>query len=375
MPERERPISVGVDLRALVGTPTGIGFYTLALLGELAVGDRLRLVGMAHREPEHADELRAAGVEIEVRGALSGVVWQQTVVPRRLRRGDLDVFWSPILTLPLDLPVPGVTTVHDLTPLLHPELHRLKVRWSVRPFLARNLAAATAIVADSESTAADLRRYFPDCADRLEVIYPGVDRAFRPASPESVARVRSELDCPDGYLLYAGTLEPRKNLELLLDAWQRAREANPALPPLILTGPRGWAEASLFRRLEALRGAGVRWLGRQPRERLVEIMQAARWFVYPSLYEGFGLGVAEAMACGVPPIAARASSLPEIVGDAGFLVDPHDASELAALLARLTDEDGAAIGRRARSRAERFDWAIAAERLAATLGRAARPSV
>ena len=375
MPERENRISVGVDLRALVGTPTGIGFYTLALLERMATAGDLRLVGMAHREPAHADELRSAGVEIEVAPALSGVVWQQTALPRRLGRGDIDAFWSPILTLPLMLPVPGITTVHDLTPLLHPELHRLKVRWSIRPFLAHNLRQAAAIVADSESTAADLRRYYPQCAERLQVIYPGVDPLFRPAEPERIATIRQELDCPQGYLLYSGTLEPRKNLDLLLDAWEVARERDPDFLNLILTGPRGWAEPAFFRRLEALLGRGVHWLGRQPRGRQVEIMQAARWFVYPSLYEGFGLGVAEAMACGVAPIASRASSLPEIVGDAGFLVDPHDPSELVELFARLPGEDGDSIGRRARRRAERFDWGLAADRLAATVRIAAGASV
>ena len=141
------PLAVGVDLRALVGTPTGIGYYTLSMLRGLAETGRFRLVGMAHKIPEYQEELIAAGIEVEVRRALSGVVWQQTAVPGRLRRGDLDLFWSPILTLPLSLPVPALTTVHDLTALLHPETHTLKVRWSVLPFLARNLSSAAAVIA------------------------------------------------------------------------------------------------------------------------------------------------------------------------------------------------------------------------------------
>jgi len=361
--------SIGVDLRALVATPTGIGFYTLAMLRALAATDCFRLVGMAHARPHHAEELEAAGVEIETRRALSGVVWQQLSLPRRLAAGDLDLFWSPILTLPLRLPIPAVTTVHDLTPLLHPETHRLKVRLSVLPFLARSLSAARGVVADSQSTADDLRRYYPDCADRLRVIYPGIDDVFQPAEPGDIQRIRQELDCPSGYLLYSGTLEPRKNLDLLLDAWEAARQRHPETLPLLLSGPAGWVRKSFFRRLARLEPQGVRWLGRLPRQRLVEVMQAAEWFVYPSLYEGFGLPVAEAMACGVPPIVSRASSLPEIVGDVGYQVDPVEVSELTELLAtlHLQGEQRGHAAAAARERAALFAWSDAASQLQALI--------
>lgn len=360
-----QPLAVGVDLRGLVGTPTGIGFYTLSMLTHLAAASDLRLVGLSHRPPEHADELAASGVEVECLPALSGVVWQQTTVPRRLARGDLDLFWSPLLTLPLRLPVPAVTTVHDLTPLLHPETHRFKVRWSILPFVGRTLATAAAVVTDSEATARDLERYYPECTSRLEIVYPGVDPIFRPGEPEEIERTRRELDVPAGFLLYSGTLEPRKNLDLLLDAWEQASAAEADLLPLLLTGPAGWSHRSFFRRLDRLGEHGVRWLGRLSRQRLVEVVRAARWFVYPSIAEGFGLPVAEAMACAVPPIVGSASSLPEIVGDAGLTFDPYDVDELAQLLAGLPARaDGERrLGERARQRAQRFSWADAAARL------------
>lgn len=371
----DRP-AIGIDLRALVGTPTGIGYYTLAMLEALADREQLRLVGMSHAPPEYADALARAGVEIEVRRALSGVVWQQTVVPRRLRRGDIDLFWSPILTLPLILSTPAVTTVHDLTPLLHPETHRLKVRLSILPFLGRTLSRAAAVVADSRATADDLERYFPDCSARLRVIHPGVDAIFKPGSDDDVRATRESLGCPSGYLLYSGTLEPRKNLDMLLDAWQQARRRDPGVLPLLLSGPAGWSDRSFFKRLEGLESLGARWLGRLSRERLVEVMQAACWFVYPSLYEGFGLPVAEAMACGVPTIVSRASSLPELVGDCGFQVDPSNASELAAVLETLPRDPAGRLqhGQASLERSRRFSWSRAAEELTATFhGVLARP--
>lgn len=365
MPPRSRPQAVGIDLRGLVRTPTGIGFYTLSLLSQLGRSTDWRLVGLAHRMPEHREELEAAGVELEIQPTVSGVLWQQLVVPRRLARGDLDLFWSPLLTLPLRLPVPAVTTVHDLTPLLHPETHRFKVRWSIMPFLGRSLATAATVVTDSKATARDLRRYYPDCAERLEVVYPGVEPLFRPGSPDEIAETRKELGAPQGYLLYAGTLEPRKNLDLLLDAWEAAREAKPDTLPLLLTGPAGWSDSSFFHRLEALRSRGVRWLGRLERSRLAEVMRAARWFVYPSIAEGFGLPVAEAMASGVPPITSRLSSLPEIVGQAGILIDPYDPVDLATVLASLPGrtEEERELAARAVERARRFSWPRAAAEL------------
>lgn len=369
---------VGIDLRALVGTPTGIGYYTRSMMLAMAQLERFSLVGMAHAEPEFAQELREAGIEIEVRSAISGVIWQQTTVPRRLGRGDLDLFWSPILTLPMVLPVPAVTTVHDLTPLLHPETHRLKVKMSILPFLGRTLSQAAGVVADSQSTADDLERYFPDCAQRLEVIYPGIDPIFEPGDDESIQATRDSLGCPGGYLLYSGTLEPRKNLTLLLDAWESARGNDPQVPPLLLSGPEGWEDPRLFRRLSRLEPQGVRWLGRLARPDLVALMQAASWFVYPSLYEGFGLPVAEAMACGVPAIVSDTSSLPEVVGDSGFRVDPVDVTDLAGLLTALPSgrQEREAASRAARQQSQRFSWTDAADQLTEVFERvAASPTV
>src|SRR5687767_12080603 len=130
---------VAVDLRALVPAPSGIGVFTRAMLLALARRGGFDYLGLAHRPPHHGDELRAAGIDVEHQAAPLGVLWQQLLLPRRLRRGDVDLLWSPITTLPVRSPVEGVATVHDLTALLLPETHRAKVRWSVLPFLRPTL--------------------------------------------------------------------------------------------------------------------------------------------------------------------------------------------------------------------------------------------
>ena len=324
--------TVAVDLRALVPEPTGIGVYTRSLLLELAGRGGMGYLGMAHRPPRDAGELEAAGVAIEAAPAPFGVLWQQLRLPQRLRRGDADLLWSPLITLPLSCPVPAVATVHDLTALLMPELHTFKVRWSLLPFLRPSLESARRLVTISRSTADDIAFHFPQCAEKVRVVYPGIDADFRPGTPEGIAATREELGAPKGYLLYVGTLEPRKNVALVLDAWEALREADPETPPLVLAGPYGWGSERLARRIGALAGKGVRSLGRVDRPRLVRTYQAARVFVYPSFYEGFGLPPAEALACGLPVVVSNRSSLPEVVGEAGIQVDPGDAGNLAVAL-------------------------------------------
>jgi glycosyltransferase involved in cell wall biosynthesis len=376
---RQQPLPrIAVDLRALVPEPTGIGVYTRSLALELARRGGMRYLGLAHRPPLGAAELAAAGIEIEpAAGVIAaaaraapalplGVAWQQLLLPLRLARGDVDLLWSPLLTLPLRCPVPGVVTVHDLTVLLMPEAHRAKVRWSLLPFLGASLRGARRVVAVSRATAADVAFHFPGSAGKLRVIYNGVDDEFRPGTAEEIAATRAELGAPEGYLLYAGTLEPRKNVGALLDAWEALAAADPRFPPLVLAGPYGWGSRGLARRIARLAAAapGSRLLplGRLDRARLVRVFQAARLFVYPSLYEGFGLPPAEALACGVPAVVLDSSSLPEVVGDAGVLVAPGDSAALAAALGRLVAEPErvAELAGRAVEQAGRFRWQRAA---------------
>ncbi len=354
--------AIAVDLRALVPATTGIGVYTRSLLLALAARSGMRYMGMAHRPPRESGELEAAGIGVEHHEAPLGVLWQQLRLPRRLRRGDIDLLWSPLITLPLRCPVPAVATVHDLTALLFPETHTFKVRWSLLPFLRPSFERARRLVAVSAATARDLAFHFPQCAGKVRIVYPGVDPEFRPGAPEVIAATRREMGMPEGYILYAGTIEPRKNVGALLDAWQVLRAEDPQTPPLVLAGPYGWRSAPLLRRIAELEAEGLRALGRIERSRLVRLFQAARLFVFPSLYEGFGLPAAEAMACGVPVIVSNTSSLPEVVGDAGLLADPGDTAALAAQIQVLLTHPGRAaeLAARAVEQAARFRWERAA---------------
>jgi alpha-1,3-rhamnosyl/mannosyltransferase len=355
---------IAVDLRALVGArPTGIGHATRALLLALARRKSASYLGLAHAPVGCAAELEAAGVEIEIRRAPLGVLWQQLWLPVRLARGDVDLYWSPIHTLPSRLEQPAIVTVHDLSALAVPEMHTLRHRLSVLPFLRSSLSRADRIAAVSEATAAEVRRYFPECGAKIAVVPNGVEPVFRPGKAAEITATREKLRCPRGYVLSVATLEPRKNLGVLFDAWECLASGDPSTPPLLLAGASGWKNRELERRLAELGALGARHLGYLERPELVRVFQAARAFVYPSLYEGFGLPALEALACGIPTIVSDRTSLPEIVGAAGTIFPAEDPRVLAAGLRQVLDDEDEArrLARLGIERAASFTWERAAD--------------
>lgn len=326
-------------------------------------------MGLVHAPLHDPSWTGAAGIALEVEPAPLGVLWQQWVLPRRLARGDLDLFWSPLLTLPLRMPVPSLVTVHDLAVLHHPESLTWKIRASLLPFLGRSIEKAGRVLTVSRSVADEIVAVWPAVRDRLVVIPNGVAEEFSPVGADELAAIRSRLGLPERYLLYVGTVEPRKNLEILLDAWERLRGERDDTPPLLVVGPEGWGSRATERRMRDLAAMGLRRLGHLDRADLVDTLRAATIFVYPSYYEGFGLPALEAMACGVPVIVADRSSLPEVVGDCGLQFDPDDANELLAALVRWLDapeelESAARCGAR---RARDFTWSAAGRRLEETM--------
>ena len=363
------PLTVAVDLRALVPAPTGIGVYTRSLLGALARGGTGRYLGWSHQPVQGAEELERLGVDLETQSAPLGFLWQQIRVPARVRQRRPSVFWSPLMTLPWRLDVPGVVTIHDLTVLTHPETHTAKVRLSIRPLLRRTLHQAATVVAISRATKKDLERFFPEVREKVVVVYNGVDPIFRPPTEAEldgeIAALREEIGCPGGYLLYVGTLEPRKNVGAILDAWEALRRLRPQTPPLVLAGAAGWRNRALLQRIEALKEAGLKSLGHLDRLRLLRLIQGATVFLYPSLSEGFGLPPVEAMACGVPTVVSNVSSLPEVVSDAGLQVPPDSPGALAQAVRSILEDE--ALRRRLTcagpQRARRFSWDRAAREM------------
>ena len=260
--------------------------------------------------------------------------------------------------------IPGgktVITIHDLTSLLYPEFHTAEniALLARKHRFARD--RADMIIADSYATKQDIVHHLDIEPQRIRVVYLGVDSAFRPV-PKRVRELelaRRQLR-DGGYLLYLGTIEPRKNVIRLLNAFDRIRHvlAEPGMK-LVLAGSMGWKPEEFLAELEALDlGSDVFLLGPVGREELPALYSGARAFVYPSLYEGFGLPPLEAMACGTPVITSNRSSLPEVVGDAAVLIDPLDTEDLAqAMLGLVTDSEWRARLRDAGlERVRQFTW-------------------
>jgi glycosyltransferase involved in cell wall biosynthesis len=244
-------------------------------------------------------------------------------------------------------------TVHDMTCRLMPELHTPRNRKAAARFTSNVLQRAQRLIAVSENTKSDAVRLAGLNPERIDVIYSGVPEVYFGAQARPSARP---------YILFVGAIEPRKNLDTLLDAWSSFRFR--ADFDLVIAGASGWAGEKTIARL-ASRPAGVRYLGYVPEDELPGLTAGARAFIYPSLYEGFGFPVAQAMAAGIPVITSNTSCLPEVVGDGALLVDPRSPAEIQAAMEKLMASSALQrdLGAAGLARAKReYRWEICARK-------------
>ena len=368
---------VGIDAsRAAVARRTGTENYSLHLIrGQLALedGHRYRLY---FNQPPQQDLF---GLRAEQRVLTFPRLWTHVALSWEMRTAPPDLLFVPSHVLPLVHPRCCVATVHDLGYHYYPEAHTLfqnaYLRWSTR----HNARASTLVLADSRATRQDLVHYYGTSPDKIRVVYPGRDESLAPVSdPALLAAVRARYDLGAPYLLYVGTLHPRKNLVRLVQAYahfllQAATGATDTL--LVLAGQKGWLYDEIEAEVRRLGLEGrVRLTGYVPDEDLPTLLSGALAFVFPSLYEGFGLPVLEAMACGTPVVCSQTSSLPEVAGDAALLVDPLDPEALAAALLRAVSDEGLRreLVARGFEQAQRFSWGRCARESLAVLEEARR---
>jgi glycosyltransferase involved in cell wall biosynthesis len=295
----------------------------------------------------------------------------EAVMRRRLTPllDGVDVFHSSDVLLWKQPGALNVVTLYDLTVLLFPEHHTANTRELLLPKYRFAQEEADVVIAISEATKRDIVNQLGIPAERVRVVYGGVSPVFRPIEDhESVARALAPLGlAAGGYILYVGTVEPRKNLLRLVEAYAQVRRmAPPPVPKLVLAGAAGWQFREVFARIEELGlEEAVVYVKRVPTEVLPALYNGAVLFVYPSLYEGFGLPPLEAMACGVPVVTSNVSSLPEVVGDAGVLVDPTDTQALAEAVISLLGDAGRRgdLAARGPARAGLFSWERAAREM------------
>ena len=309
------------------------------------------------------------------------VLWEQLFQPVALWRARPDLLHSLAFVSPIVAPCPSIVTVYDLSFKLAPDkfLQRPAQRLYLSAFAAHSCRRARRVIAISESTKEDVIRFWGIDRDRVDVAYPGLHPAFRPLPRPEVESFRARRSLPDRFILYLGTLEPRKNLTTLIRAFSNLQSRSASLRGLssqisnlhlVLAGAKGWLYHDLFALVQELNLTGkVFFPGFVPADELVLWYNAAAVFAYPSSYEGFGIPVAEALACGRPVVTSNVSSLPEAGGDAAIFAPPSDIDALRDALAHALALDPEALAR-GPAHAARFTWAATAAQTAASYRRA-----
>ena len=382
----DRPAHVGLNAHLLSLTETyrgaGINGHIHNLLQRLsAAGPDLRFTAFLSEQRFVAPPgLNVHTVRWPTSRPLVRIVWEQLLLPHAMRVRQVDLLHGLAYALPLVCSCPMVVTIHDLTFYRFPKTLRPSRRLYLRAATRSAVRRAERVIAVSHQTKEELVRFLQVPAEKVDVIHNGVSDAFRPAPADEVARFREERGLPPRFILFLGTLEPRKNIVSLLDAFARWRkDAGPGAGTdgvkLVVAGAKGWSFEQVFARAEELDLAGeLLFPGFLPEEELPWWYRAAECFVYPSLYEGFGLPVLEAMACGTPVITSSVSSLPEVAGSAAITVAPCDAAALADAIGQVLGD--AALREDMRQagllQAKRFSWDRAALETAAVYRRALR---
>ena len=299
------------------------------------------------------------------------VVWEQLAQPGVLRQIGADLVHGPVFVGPLVAPCPVVATIHDLSFIRFPHMFRPANRLYLTIMTRLSARRARRLIAVSEHAASESVDLLGTPREKVTVVYHGVDEVFRPRSASEVDEFRRRKGLPEDFVLFVGTLEPRKNLVRLIEAFAQIDEGR---YQLVLAGGKGWLYDDLFTRVEELGlGDAVLFPGYVPNEELPLWYNAASAFAYPSLYEGFGMPVTEAQACGTPVLTSNVSSLPEAAGEAALLVDPYDVDALASGLKRMLGDQ--ALRKHLRdeglARARAFTWARTARETAQVYRKAA----
>lgn len=365
---------IGIDYTAAVNQGAGIGRYARQMTRALLELDReneyVLLVPSASAEASRASESAMVGqanvslVRLPLSERALVALWHRlrVPVPVELFSGRLDVFHSPDFALAPVLRARTLVTVHDLSFRRVPECFEPALLSYLNRVVPRSVARADIVLADSESTRNDAIELLRLAPERVFVVYAGVDSRFHRVTDQGfLETVRSRYSLPGRFVLSVGTLQPRKNYMRLIEAFSRLSGVEDVR--LVISGARGWLYEDIFRRVEEL-GLSSRVLfpGYVAEADLPALYSLSEVFAFPSLYEGFGLPPLEAMACGTPVVVSRASSLPEVVGNAGCLVDPVSVEEIAGALQALLDSPArrADLAEQCVAQAARFTWSEAA---------------
>jgi len=356
---------IGIDCRTIQEPePAGTAHYTKELVRALLEIDSdneyFLFFGQEKNIPEEFKRPNAKIIILPPKSLpFISSHWQFS---RTLKQCRLDIFHAPANTLPVGYNGASILTIHDLAIYQNSEWFP-KQTFSTNFLVPRSLAMAKKIIVPSESTKQDLQKIFRAPEEKIKVIYEGV----RTEEPSENAKnsTLEKFNLPEkNYFLFLGTIEPRKNLIALIAAYKILLQKNPDAPILVLAGGKGWKNDDIF---EAIKKRSlenkIKCLGYVSNEEKFALMKSALAFVYPSLYEGFGLPILEAMSLGAPVITSRISSIPEITGDSALLIDPNNDGEIASALEKLWKDENLRNDfiNKGKHQSAKFSWIKTAE--------------
>jgi glycosyltransferase involved in cell wall biosynthesis len=356
---------IGIDAEALLGPTAGVARVIANLLREFEIIDPENLyflyapgaLALPFQNPRWRQRIHSLA-SFEPR-----TLWRQADLPRMAANDKLDVFWGPTHFLPLRLPsrVRMVLTVHDVVWRRYPETMTWRNRFAHHLIAERSIRSADSILADSEATKRDLERLLGVSPAKIGVAYPGISTSFRPHDPVEAARyVAGKFGVAEKYICAVGTVEPRKNLAGLMEAIGILKSQGRLTFQLAVAGAKGWGKSGIAEKIVKwkLTESDVKFLGYVPDEDLPLLYSGAGLFIFPSVYEGFGLPLLEAMACGTPVASSNRSSLPEVAGDAALYFNPESVDEMSLAIERLLRDEvlRGQLADRGRERVKQFSW-------------------
>ncbi len=363
---------IGIDAsRAVTARPTGTEVYSQRVIQALLALENTYRFRLYFRETPASGAFPGADLRVIPCPRL----WTHLRLSWEMAHRPPDALFVPAHVLPLVHPRASLVTVHDLGYLHFPEAHPWRQRLYLDLSTRWNARAAAHLLADSEATKTDLVARYTTPPDKITVVYPGRDETLAPVrDPTTIEAVKARYSITGDYFLYLGTLQPRKNLARIITAFAVLTAQSPSHPvtqspshpvtQLILAGKRGWLYDDLFAQVRHLGLEGrVLFPGYLPDEDKAALLSGALAFVFPSLYEGFGLPVLEAQACGCPVITSATSSLPEVAGGAALLVNPSDTGAIAAAMRHIATNPALrkSLIERGFANARRFSWTTCAQ--------------
>ena len=361
---------IAIDLTSTPKNKTGIGRYLLNLVEALQTVDRENDYYLFVQSDDvegfniYSPNFNVVPVDSSIlRKTHIRIVWEQVVLPFRLKKLKIDVLHSPNFTCPYFCRVKKVVTFHDMTYFIHPEVHTPLKREMFKMYIKLSSFAADKILAISQNTVIDIVKYTGVGESKVVLTALAVDKRFYEAG-ELDAEILKKYGVTDSYLLYVGTVEPRKNILRLLQAYNSLDEVLKKTYKLVICGKKGWLYKEIFDYFnETGLDKYVHFTGFVQDEDLPQLYKGASAFLYVSIYEGFGFPVLEAMACGTPVITSGLSSMKEIAGDAALLVNPYDIEDIKKAICKLVDDDRFAVVQREKGveRAKEYSWELCAK--------------